>query len=62
MAHYDGRISHEESKRLYEMAKYERGRDDIKHNHASEALAQATPQTHTHGEQKVIKILIENPL
>jgi hypothetical protein len=47
LALYDGRISPEEFERLYEQTEYERGKDDIKRNHALEALAQAAPQTHT---------------
>jgi len=49
LALYDGRISLEEFKRLYEQTEYERGRDDIKRNRALEALARVAPQTHTHG-------------
>jgi len=51
LAYYDGRISPEEFERLYEPTKYKRGKPDIKRNHALEALAQAAPQTHTHGEK-----------
>ena len=49
LALYDGRISHETSKKFYELTKYERGRDDIKRNHALEATTRAAPQTRTHG-------------
>ena len=49
LAYYDGRISREEFKRLYEMTEYELGGPDIKRNHALEALTRAAPQTHTHG-------------
>ena len=49
LALYDGRISLEEFKRLYEQTEYERGAPDIKRNHALEALARTAPQTHTHG-------------
>ena len=52
LAYYDGRISREEFRRLYEMTKYEQGRDDIKRNHGLEALVRAAPQTHTHGAIK----------
>jgi hypothetical protein len=51
LAYYDGRISPEEFERLYEPTKYKRGKPDIKRNHALEALTQAAPQTHTHGEK-----------
>jgi sarcosine oxidase delta subunit len=51
LALYDGRISPEEFERLYEPTKYKRGKPDIKRNHALEALTQAAPQTHTHGEK-----------
>jgi hypothetical protein len=47
LALYNGRISPEEFEKLYEQTEYERGKDDIKRNHALEALAQAAPQTHT---------------
>jgi hypothetical protein len=49
LAFYDGRISLEVFKKLYDMAKYEQEKDDIKRNHALEAIIQAAPQTHTHG-------------
>jgi len=47
LALYDGKIDYEKFKRLYKQTKYKRGKDDIKRNHALEALAQAAPQTHT---------------
>ena len=49
LALYDGRISREAFEKLYKMTEYEYGGPDIKRNHALEALAQAAPQTHTHG-------------
>jgi hypothetical protein len=52
LAYYDGRISREEFRRLYEMTKYEQGKPDIKHNHSLEVTTQAAPQTHTHGAIK----------
>jgi hypothetical protein len=51
-----GTFDKDEFTKLYEQTEYERG-PDIKRNHALEAVTQAAPQTHTHGEQKVIKIL-----
>ncbi len=56
LAYYDGRISPEEFERLYEPTKYKRGKPDIKRNHALEALTQAAPQTHTHGESRHKKL------
>jgi hypothetical protein len=50
LAYYDGRISREAFEKLYEQTEYVFGGPDIKRNHALEALAQAAPQTHTHGE------------
>ncbi len=50
LALYDGRISRETFERLYETTEYEYEGPDIKHNNALEALTQAAPQTHTHGE------------
>ena len=52
LALYDGRINLDEFKRLYEQTEYEQGKDDIKRNRGLEALARATPQTHTHGESR----------
>jgi hypothetical protein len=51
LAYYDGRISDDVFMKLYEQTKYEE-EPDIKRNHALEALTQAAPQTHTHGETK----------
>jgi len=55
LALYDGRISPEELEELYKIIKYERGRDDVKRNRGLEVLAQAAPQTHTHGDKQPIK-------
>jgi hypothetical protein len=41
LALYDGRISREVFERLHKQTEYERGRDDIKRNHALEALTRA---------------------
>ena len=49
LALYDGRISREESERLYDVTKYEIGGPDVKRNNALEALVRAAPQTHTRG-------------
>jgi hypothetical protein len=50
LAFYDGKISYEEFMRLYGMTKYRHKGSDVKRNHAVDALTQAAPQTHTHGE------------
>ena len=55
LALYDGKISEDEFKELYEQTKYELGAPDVKRNHALEALVRATPQTHTHGDKQPIK-------
>ena len=52
LMYYEGRIDDDKFEKLYEQTKYELGRDDIKRNHAVEALARAAPQTHTHGGTK----------
>jgi hypothetical protein len=52
LAYYDGRISREEFKRLYEQTEYEREKPDVKHNHGLDVLVRAAPQTHTHGGTK----------
>jgi hypothetical protein len=49
LALYDGKISKDEFTKLYEQTEYELGGPDIKRNRGLEALARATPQTHTHG-------------
>jgi hypothetical protein len=49
LAYYNSKLSYDEFMRLYEMTKYKYERPDIKRNHGLEALAQAAPQTHTHG-------------
>jgi hypothetical protein len=52
LAYYDGRISREELMELYKPTEYEQGKNDIKRNRGLETLAQAAPQTHTHGGTK----------
>jgi len=53
LAYHGKRIRHKEFERLYNMTKYEQR--DVKRNHALEVVTQATPQTHTHGQNYVIK-------
>jgi hypothetical protein len=60
LALYEGRISPKEFEKLYEMTKYEQGRDDIKRNRGLEALARAAPQTHTHGTKTIFQTQTEN--
>ncbi|WP_143701535.1 hypothetical protein [Vulcanisaeta sp. EB80] len=50
LALYDRRISREAFEKLFEMTEYEYGGPDAKRNNALNALAQAAPQTHTHGD------------
>jgi len=52
LALYDERISLEMFGKLYEQTEYERRAPDVKRSHGLEALAQAAPQTHTHGAKK----------
>ncbi len=52
LLYYEGRIDDDKFEKLYEQTKYELGAQDVKRNHALEALIQAAPQTHTHGETK----------
>ena len=51
LAYYNGKISKDEFTKLYEMTKYEQGRDDIKRNRGLGVLIRAAPQTHTHGDK-----------
>jgi hypothetical protein len=57
LALYDERISLEVFGKLYEQTEYERRAPDVKRSHGLEALAQAAPQTHTHGS----KTIFQNP-
>jgi len=52
LAYYSGKISKDEFTKLYEQTEYEQGAQDVKRNHALEALARAAPQTHTHGDRR----------
>jgi len=49
LALHDGRITREEFEELFRITKYAHKGPDIKRNNGLEALAQAAPQTHTHG-------------
>jgi hypothetical protein len=53
LALYDERISLEMFGKLYEQTEYERRAPDVKRSHGLEALAQAAPQTHTHGAKTI---------
>ncbi|MFP3485786.1 MAG: LAGLIDADG family homing endonuclease, partial [Vulcanisaeta sp.] len=48
---YDGEIDRETFTTLYGLTEYGDDDNDPKRHHGLEALAQAAPQTHTHGEQ-----------
>ncbi|WP_143701562.1 LAGLIDADG family homing endonuclease [Vulcanisaeta sp. EB80] len=47
---YDGKIDYDTFDELYNQTKYGDSNNDPKRFHGLEALAQAAPQTHTHGE------------
>jgi len=47
---HDGKIDYDTFDELYNQTKYEDSDNDPKRFHGLEALAQAAPQTHTHGE------------
>jgi len=47
---HDGKINYDTFDELYNQTKYEDSDNDPKRKHAIDALAQAAPQTHTHGE------------
>jgi len=46
---HDGKINYDTFDELYNQTKYEDSDNDPKRKHAIDALAQAAPQTHTHG-------------
>jgi len=62
LRYYDKELTIKEYEYLYEPLKYDDNGNDPKRNHAVDALTQAAPQTHTHGEKfKAPKNMYETP-